>query len=122
MLRFYEGRALFASTGLPVDRGALRGLGSGVGVAVVFVAAWVSIGLASGTVHFAGFHPGGPVEVAFVILFGVLSPLRRIVMIGVEEQLYRGWMLQAVGHRWGKRSVLVGHGERLPRTKAINRL
>lgn len=100
-LRYYEGRAAFASTGLRFNRSALTGLCSGFGVAAVFVAGWIAVALAAGTLRFAGFHATSGGEVAMVALIGVFMLVQRILMIGIEEQMYRGWLLQAVGARWG---------------------
>ncbi|RNL86183.1 CPBP family intramembrane glutamic endopeptidase [Halostreptopolyspora alba] len=104
-LRYYEGRAAFASTGLRFSRSALTGLGAGFGVAAVFVAGWIALALAAGTLRFAGVHVTSGAEVAMVALTGVFMLAQRILMIGIEEQMYRGWLLQAAGSRWG---VLAG--------------
>lgn len=101
-LRFYERRSFFASTGLGFRWRALAGLLWGTAAAMVFIAAWVGIALASGIAQVEGvwrFGDDGPVAVAV----GAVSMLLvRVVMIGIEEQLFRGWMLQAVGARWGR--------------------
>ncbi len=104
-LRYHEGRAPFTSTGLRFDRSAITGLARGFAVAAVFVAGWIAVALAAGTLRFDGFHGASGGEVAMVALIGAFVLAQRILMIGIEEQAYRGWLLQAVGAPWG---VLAG--------------
>ncbi len=100
-LRYYERRS-FASTGFGFDRRTLPGLGWGTLLAIGYILAWIGVSLAAGTARFdrfADFSNGGA---AGVLLVGALVLVMRIVMVGIEEQLFRGWMLQAVGVRWGR--------------------
>ncbi|MDA8370501.1 MAG: type II CAAX endopeptidase family protein [Nocardiopsaceae bacterium] len=101
-LRYVERRTFFSSTGFAFNRRALTGLLAGCGLALVFVAAWIGISLAAGTVVFEGALASGGAGMVWILVGGMLMLLLRIVMIGIEEQLYRGWMLQAVGLRWGR--------------------
>ncbi|WP_017624220.1 type II CAAX endopeptidase family protein [Nocardiopsis chromatogenes] len=101
-LRYYERRSFFASTGLGFGWKALTGLLGGTALAVAYIAGWIGTALAAGTARLEevwSFGPDGPVLVGLVALAMLLV---RIVMIGVEEQLFRGWMLQAVALRWGR--------------------
>ncbi|MDA2808454.1 CPBP family intramembrane glutamic endopeptidase [Nocardiopsis suaedae] len=101
-LRHYERRSFFASTGLGFGWKSLTGLLWGTALAVAYIAGWIGIALAAGAARVAetwSFGPDGPVLVGLAA-FSML--LIRIVMIGVEEQLFRGWMLQAVALRWGR--------------------
>ncbi|PSK97825.1 CAAX prenyl protease-like protein [Murinocardiopsis flavida] len=100
-LRYYERRSFFASTGFRFGRGTWRGLAAGLGVAWLFALGWIGVSLAAGTVRFAGVGAVPAVEAAATLAIGVGMLLLRIVMIGIEEQLYRGWLLQVIALRWG---------------------
>ncbi|ASU83175.1 CPBP family intramembrane metalloprotease [Nocardiopsis gilva YIM 90087] len=100
-LRFYE-RRTFSSTGFAFDRTLVTGLLAGFALAVAFVAALIGVGLAAGTVRWHGAVIFGQEGAAVVLLFALVFTVAKVVEIGIEEQLYRGWMLQAVGARWGK--------------------
>lgn len=100
-LRYVERRAPFASTGLRLGRRALAGFGAGVGVATVFVAAWIALGLVAGVMRFDRFGEVGAGALGLLLPMLLVTLLLVTVQIGVEELMYRGWMLQAVGARWG---------------------
>ncbi|WP_017594277.1 CPBP family intramembrane glutamic endopeptidase [Nocardiopsis potens] len=107
-LRHYERRSFFASTGFGFDRRTLPGLGWGTLLAVGYILAWIGVSLAAGTARFdraLDFEAGG--GAAGVLLIGTLVLVMRVVMVGIEEQLFRGWMLQAVGARWGRTAAVL---------------
>ncbi|QVQ51560.1 CPBP family intramembrane metalloprotease [Spiractinospora alimapuensis] len=104
-LRWYERRTFFRSTGLGFGWMTLRGLGWGTVWGVAFIVGWYGIALASGIASVDRVGDFGPDGAAGMFIGGTLMLLMRVVMIGIEEQLFRGWMLQAVGARWG---VLAG--------------
>ena len=99
-LRFYEKRP-FSSLGLKINSAALRQHLRGILVALVMVGAWVAIQAASGHLSFEGWMdlgPAGPVSFAAILLATYLG---RVFQIGIEEALFRGWALQAIGVRYG---------------------
>lgn len=101
-LRYYERRSFFASTGLGFRWRSLTGLLWGMALAIAYIAGWIGTALLAGTARVErvwSFEPEGPLLVGLVVLYMLVI---RVVMIGIEEQLFRGWMLQAVALRWGR--------------------
>lgn len=100
-LRWFERRP-FGSTGLAPWRRAPGGLAAGTGWALAFICGWIGAALAAGSAHIDRVLDFGEGGAAGTVLVGLLVLAMRVVMIGIEEQLFRGWMLQAVGVRWGR--------------------
>lgn len=101
-LRFYERRTL-GSAGLRpggVGRGLVQCL-RGVGAALVLVAGWVALQAASGHIAFEGWLSSGELHLAWFGALLVVAFLGRAFQIGIEEVLFRGWVLQGVGARYG---------------------
>lgn len=99
-LRFYEKRS-FSSLGLKVNLAALGQHLRGVLVALVMVGAWVAIQAAIGNLSFEGWMDLGPVGLAGFAAILLATYLGRAFQIGIEEALFRGWALQAIGVRYG---------------------
>lgn len=99
-LRFYEKRPFF-SLGLKVNSAALGQHLRGVLVALAMVGGWVAIQAASGHLAFEGWMDLGPVGLAGFAAILLATYLGRAFQIGIEEALFRGWALQAIGARYG---------------------
>lgn len=99
-LKFYEKRP-FSSLGLKINSAALGQHLRGVLVAVLMVGAWVSIQAASGHLSFEGWMDLGPVGLSGFAAILLTTYLARVFQVGIEEALFRGWTLQAVGVRYG---------------------
>lgn len=99
-VKFYEKR-LFSSLGLKINPAALKQHLRGVLVALVMVGAWVAIQAASGHLAFEGWMDLGPVGLAGFAAILLATYLGRAFQIGIEEALFRGWALQAIGVRYG---------------------
>lgn len=99
-LRFYEKRP-FSSLGLKVDLASVRQHLRGVLVALAMVGAWVAIQAATGHLAFGGRTNPEPWGLAGFGAVLLASSLGRAFQIGIEEALFRGWVLQAVGGRRG---------------------
>ncbi|MFG1680970.1 CPBP family intramembrane glutamic endopeptidase [Nonomuraea sp. NPDC049269] len=93
--RFYEKRP-FASLGLTWGRDAWRQHLIGFGLGAAFIAGWLVLQYATGNLRVVG----SLWDSALIYLLPV-SYLSRIMMIAIEEILYRGWILQSAGARWG---------------------
>ncbi|MGB3633883.1 MAG: CPBP family intramembrane glutamic endopeptidase, partial [Rubrobacteraceae bacterium] len=99
-LRFYEKRP-FSSLGLKINSAALGQHLQGILVALMMVGAWVAIQAASGHLAFEGWMDLGPVGLAGFAAILSAAYLGRAFQIGIEEALFRGWALQAIGVRYG---------------------
>ena len=99
-LRFYEKRP-FSSLGLKINSAALGQHLRGILVALVMVGAWATIQAASGHLSFEGWMNLGPVGLAGFAAIILSAYLGRAFQIGIEEALFRGWALQAIGVRYG---------------------
>ncbi len=101
-LWLYERRSL-ASAGLRtngVGRGIVQFL-CGVAAALALAAGWLAVQVATDHLAFEGWMSTGQ---ASLVLFGpllVTAFLGRAFQIGIEEVLFRGWVLQDVGARYG---------------------
>ncbi|WP_433513404.1 lysostaphin resistance A-like protein [Nonomuraea sp. CA-143628] len=93
--RFYEKRP-FASLGLSRGRDAWRQHLIGFGLGAAFIAGWLGLQYATGNLSVDGSLWSS----ALVYLLPV-SYLARLIMIAIEEILFRGWILQSAGTRWG---------------------
>ena len=99
-LRFYEKRS-FSSLGLKIDPAALVQHLRGILVALAMVGGWVAVQAASGHLAFGGWMDRGPAGVAGFAAILLAAYLGRAFQIGIEEALFRGWALQAIGVRHG---------------------
>lgn len=93
--RFYEKRP-FVSLGLTWGRGAWRRHLIGFGLGAAFIAGWLALQYATGNLRVDGSRWNS----ALLYLLPV-AYLARVIMIAIEEILYRGWILQSAGARWG---------------------
>ncbi|MFD1544334.1 CPBP family intramembrane glutamic endopeptidase [Nonomuraea guangzhouensis] len=93
--RFYEKRP-FASLGLAWGRDAWRQHLIGFVLGTAFIAGWLALQYATGNLRV----DGSLWDSALIYLLPV-AYLARVMMIAIEEILYRGWILQSAGARWG---------------------
>lgn len=94
-LRYYERRP-FLSLGITFGPGAWRQHALGFGFGLAFVAGWVALQSLIGNLRVEEWW-----REPVLLLWLPLAYLTRILMISIEEILYRGWMLQSVSERWG---------------------
>ncbi|MEU8148518.1 CPBP family intramembrane glutamic endopeptidase [Nonomuraea sp. NPDC048901] len=93
--RFYEKRP-FASLGLAWGRGAWRQHLIGFGLGAAFIAGWLALQYVTGNLRVDGSRWN------FALLYLLpVAYLARVIMIAIEEILFRGWILQSAGARWG---------------------
>ncbi|MEV6150787.1 CPBP family intramembrane glutamic endopeptidase [Nonomuraea sp. NPDC052129] len=93
--RYYEKRS-FVSLGFMWSRGAWRQHLLGFGLGNAFIAGWLALQYAIGNLEVDGSRWNA----ALLYLLPTYY-LSRVIMISIEEILYRGWILQSAGARWG---------------------
>lgn len=94
-LRYYERRS-FLSLGITFGPGAWRQHALGFGFGMAFVAGWVLLQSLIGNLRVEEWW-----REPVLLLWLPVGYLNRILMISIEEILYRGWMLRSVSERWG---------------------
>ncbi|TDE41709.1 CPBP family intramembrane metalloprotease [Nonomuraea mesophila] len=100
-VRFYERRPFAASLGLTWGRLAWKQHAAGFGLGVAFIAGWLALQAAIGNLGVDGTMAAPGVPVAALAYLLPAFYLSRIVMISIEEILYRGWILRSATARWG---------------------
>ncbi|MEO3792115.1 CPBP family intramembrane glutamic endopeptidase [Nonomuraea sp. B10E15] len=100
-VRFYERRPFAASLGLTWDGLAWRQHAAGFGLGTAFIAGWLALQAAIGNLRVDDTLVASGTPLAALAYLLPAFYLGRIVMISIEEILYRGWILRSATTRWG---------------------
>ncbi|PRX91736.1 CPBP family intramembrane glutamic endopeptidase [Allonocardiopsis opalescens] len=99
-LRFYERRG-FGTLGLRLERGAWSRHALGFGIGLAFVLGWLGLQFLLGNLRLERWVQVPDAAAALLLVWIPVMYLNRLIMIAIEEILFRGWLLQTTAVRWG---------------------